>query len=212
LGTTAIFTRSAQVGIAACFLTRICLATMVTISGTITQSVQDGTGPAVNNPGLNNILDNDPYSITLDFAGAILAPSPVPYDLTGAILSFQDPAQAAVETAFDSIFLTVSAAGAFDQISLLACVTSGSGCLSGNQLSANFEIPAAMLNAQNVPATGLDQPHPLDLLEDDGITDIQGSVTSWSSSAPTDVPEPGTLVPLICVLAAVVWKRKRKRM
>jgi hypothetical protein len=71
----------------------------------------------------------------------------------------------------------------------LACLTTGSGCPLGNQLDANFSIVAGGLNSQNVAATGMGLA-PLDLLEDDGVTDIHGSVTSYSQTA---VPEPSSL-------------------
>jgi hypothetical protein len=37
------------------------------IGGTIIQSRQDGTGPAVSNLSLNNIIDGDAYTVTLNF-------------------------------------------------------------------------------------------------------------------------------------------------
>src|SRR5207249_3705963 len=46
-------------------------AATITFSGIITQSTQDGTGPAVNNPSLNNIQDLQAYTVTLAFAGSI---------------------------------------------------------------------------------------------------------------------------------------------
>lgn len=208
---TTALARLFRIAIYAWLLTRICLAGTITFSGTITQSVLDGTGPALNNPGLNNILDSDPYIVTIEFAGSITAPSLVPYDLTGASLSFQDSAHPAIETAFDSISLTVSAAGLFDQVSLLACLTSGGGCSFGNQLTANLQVPAAMLNSQNLQATGLDQPHPLDLLEDDGTTDIHGTILSWTNTALVDAPEPSSVLLLICVLAAEVTRQLNLR-
>jgi hypothetical protein len=70
--------------------------------------------------------------------------------------------------------------------------------MAGNQLDGNFSIAAAGLNSQNVAATGMGLA-PLDLLEDDGVTDIHGSVTSYSETA---VPEPSSLVIMAGVLAA----------
>ena len=62
-----------------------------------------------------------------------------------------------------------------------------------------------MLYSQNVPAIGLDLPHPLDLLEDDGITDIHGTITSYSYTGPVSaVPEPSLTVLLGCFLAGLV--------
>ena len=164
-------------------------ASTLSFSGVITQSTPDGTGPASNNPSLNSITDGETYSVTLDFPGTITGPGS--YDLTGASLTFDVPSASATETSFGSISLTIIDIAGFDQFSLLGCLTSGSDCLVGNELTANFEIPDTLFNAQNVGATGLDQPHPLDLLEDDGSTDIHGSITSYSGPASV-TPEPGT--------------------
>ena len=69
--------------------------------------------------------------------------------------------------------------------------------VNGNQLDASFPIPSASLNSLNVAATGLDPPHPLDLLEDDGMTDIHGSITSYSyTGSASVVPEPASLAML----------------
>ncbi len=155
----------------------------------------------MNNTGLNNILDFQAYTVTLGFLGSITVPGT--YNLSG--LTFSVPTAPASEASFGSISLTITAAGAVDQFSLLGCLTTGSGCLVGNQLDANFSIPAAGLNSQNVAATGLDPPHPLDLLEDDGITDIQGSITSYSNTGPVStVPEPSLAALLGCCLAGLV--------
>lgn len=177
------------------------LAGTITLDGKVTQSTSDGTGPAVNNPSLNNIGDLESYFLTLSFTGSITAPGS--YNLTG--LTFNDPTALASETNFGSIKLTITTNGGFDEFSLLGCLTTGMGCLLGNQLDANFKIPAASLNSQNVVATGLDPPHPLDLLEDDGITDIQGTVTTYSYNGPaTPTPEPALAGLLGCVLTSFI--------
>src|SRR5262245_33514772 len=62
-------------------------AATITISGSITQSTQDGTGPAVNNPSLNNIQDGQAYLITAIFPGPVTAPgtyAPVESDVQPA--------------------------------------------------------------------------------------------------------------------------------
>ena len=179
----------------------------IAFSGILTQSTLDGTGPAANNPSLNNILDSQAYTVTLVFPGSITAPGN--YNLTGSSLTFDVPPAPASETGFDSISLTITANGSFDQFSLLACLTSGGGCAAGNQLDANFRIPATMLSSQNVPATGLDQPHPLDLLEDDGTTDIHGSITAYSGPA-SGVPEPSLAMVLGLVLAGLIAANRRQ--
>jgi hypothetical protein len=182
------------------------VADSISLVGLITQSTLDGTGPAVNNPTLNDIRDGDRYSVTLTFAGNITGPGS--FAMTAA--TFLDSAAPATETAFGSITLTISSVAGFDDFSLLACLTTGSGCNVGNQLDANFQIPAAMINGQNVAATGLDQPHPLDLLEDDGVTDIQGSITSYSYVGPiSTVPEPMS-VALLGSIVAGLWVARRK--
>jgi hypothetical protein len=191
------------VGLAICAAANMMVAGTIIVGGQITQSTQDGTGPAVNNPGLNNILDSQAYLVTLAFAGSITGPGS--YDLTGASLTFSDPSAAASESSFGSITFTVAAAGAFDDLTLMACLTTGISCGAGNQLSLIFQIPAAALNSQNVPATGLDQPHPLDLLEDDGVTDIHGSITSYSS-----VPEPSSAVLFGCGLLILIARIKKE--
>jgi len=174
--------------------TNFAAADVIVFNGKITQSTQDFTGPAQNNLSLNNIQDLQAYTATLNFTGSITSPGT--YDLTGSSFTFNVPSALATESAFGSISLTITAGGGFDQFSLLACLTTGSGCVFGNQLTANFEIPVGSLNSQNVAATGLDQPHPLDLLEDDGITDIHGSIDSYSYSGgrTSDVPEPSSIV------------------
>jgi len=188
----------------------VAFADIITFGGAIIQSTQDGTGPAVNNPGLNNIQDLQSYFVTLMFIGSLTAPGT--YNLTGGSLTFSVPTAPASEASFGSLSLTVTANAGFDDLSFLGCLTTGSGCLFGNQLDANFRIPSASLNSQNVAATGLDQPHPLDLLEDDGITDIHGTITSYSYTGRVSaVPEPSFAVLLSCLLAGLVAAKHARR-
>jgi hypothetical protein len=177
-------------------------ADVVQIGGIVTQSTPDRTGPAFNNPSLNNINDLQAYTLILTFSTPITAPGN--YNLTGSSLLFSVASAPASESSFGSINLSIALNAGFDEFSLLACLTTGSSCPASNQLTANFKIPAAMINSQNVTATGLDQPHPLDLLEDEGTTDIQGSITTYSKSGSVSaVPEPSTLFLLGSALALI---------
>ena len=194
--------------VALCGVARVAAADTITFSGTIIQA-QDESVPAANNPALNDIDIGDAYTVTLTFAGAITAPGT--YPLTGSILAFTDAAAGATETSFGLISLTITPNGMSDDLSLLGCLTTGSGCFVGNQLTANFRIPAASLNSQNVPAFGLDEPHPLDLLEDDGTTDIHGSIATYSYVRPSAVPEPSSMLMLGSAVAiALAAKRSRR--
>ena len=190
---------------AICGFAQVAAANVIAFSGSITQSTSDGTGPAVNNPALNLIADGDPFTVTLNFAGSISSPGTYPLTLMGAGMIFQDPTVQAIENAFVSASLTVSpdVNPLYYDISLTGCLSTGSGCAFGDQLDASFAILAADLNSQNAAATGLDPPHPLDLLEDDGTTDIQGSITSYTYIPEVpEVPEPSYMVLSGCALAA----------
>ncbi len=178
-------------------------ADVITFGGSITQSTQDGTGPAANNPDLNNIETGDLYTVTLDFAGSISGPGT--YPLAAFSLLFQDSTHSVSESAFSSVSVSVIPDGSFYDFSMFACLTTGSDCGVGNSLSAFFQIPIAGLNSQNVAAQAAFGLTPLDLLEDDGVTDIQGTVDNYSY-----VPEPSMALPLIAMLAVLAWKRSRK--
>lgn len=131
--------------LAACGVTGRAAAEEITFGGAITQSIQDGTGPAINNPSLNGIKDGDFYTVTLDFSGPFTSPGA--YDpLAGATLTLTDAAAGASESAFNLISLSVLPDAGFADISLLACLSTGSACDQGNEL--NFEIPAVQLNSK----------------------------------------------------------------
>jgi hypothetical protein len=188
-------------------------AETIIFGGLVTQSTQDGTGPAVNNPALNPIATGDSYTVTLGFPGSITAPGT--YNLTGSLLSFQDSSAPATENNFGLISLTIGPDGTFDDISLLGCLLSGSGCFVGNQLAVNFKIPSAQLNAQNVTAQAIPNLVPsLDLLEDDGVTDIQASLTTYSYTGASSTPEPSTLtlVGTVMVLLGLIRKKSPARL
>lgn len=196
-----------------CIFATVASADSITVGGTITQSTPDGTGPAVNNPSLNSVADGDAYTLSLDFTGAITGPGT--YDLTGGSLSFSDPSAGASENSFTSISLTVTTDGSSDDLSLFACLATGSGCLFGNSLSLNFALASADLNsASAAAATVFGLSPPLDLLEDDGTTDMQAGVATYSyTSSSTSMPEPATLALLasgLFALALMGWKRPSK--
>jgi hypothetical protein len=188
----------------------------ITVTGAITQSTSDGTGPAVFNPSLNNITDGDAYSVTLSFTGSITAPGTYT-SFSGA--DFSDPTAPANESSFSSVSLTVlPPSGGMDQISVLGCLsdpynTTNGGCF--DQLDLNFMVPAGSLNAggaaaQPAPCCGID---PLDLLEDGGTTDIQGNVATYSyTTAVSTTPEPTSIALYGSGLIALALKRlKRQR-
>lgn len=189
-------------------IVRLAAADTITINGVITQSISDGTGPAVNNPSLNKSLDGDVYSITLGFAGSITSPGT--YSLASPTLLFSDPSTPASESSFSSVSLSVSVQGSSYDLSVLGCLTTGSGCLLGNELDLNFLIPIAGLNSQNVTTQAIFGIQPLDLLEDDGVTDIHGSVTKYSYGTAA-VPDPGSGWLLGLGLAALVLARWRQK-
>lgn len=182
-------------------------ADVIRFGGAINQSVQDGTGPAVNNPGLNNILDGAAFTVDIAFQGAITAPGT--YQLTSALFSV---ASAGVtESDFDSASLTVlSLGGGLDELSLFACLSTGSGCNQGNELAMSLLIPAAQLNSATALPFAVSGLLPLDLLEDDGVTDIHGSIAQYSYTPPAGTPEPATFCEFGTALA-VVFARLRRR-
>lgn len=189
------------------------MADTITFGGSVA-SAPGGTGPAVNNPSLNNIQDDDSYLVTLNFTGSITAPGT--YPLPGASLVFSDLDHSASESSFSSVSVTVLTDGAFLDLSLLGCLSTGSGCLLGNYLSANFQIPSSDLNASSVTAQMVPFLYPpLDLLEDDGTTEFQGFINSYSYAGATGVsatPEPAATMPLIVGMGAMLWFSRRLRL
>lgn len=194
-------------------------ADQVTVNGSITQSTADGTGPAVNNPSLNNVVDGDAYTVELSFTGSISVPgtyctagagcSGTFNNLSGWSLVFNDAAAPASETAFSSVSLTITENSGVDEFNWLGCLPTGTSCDQGNQLDLIFTIPSAGLNNQNVAAQ-LDPLHSssFELMEDDSLTNIFGSVTSYSY---TVTPEPGTFTLFASGLAGLAALRRRFR-
>jgi hypothetical protein len=63
-----------RIALVCCGLAVAASADTISFGGVIIQSTQHGTGPAVDNPSLNNIQDLQAYTTTLTFAGSITAP------------------------------------------------------------------------------------------------------------------------------------------
>ncbi len=185
-------------------LANVSFAGIIT-GGLISQSTSDGTGPPVNNPSLNNVNDGDAYQLALNSLNPIVSPGL--YNTPDLTLSFVDLSAGASETAFSSVSLSVVADGSFFDISLLGCLATGSGCNVGNELDANFRIANTDLQSASAAAFLIPGLNPsLDLLEDDGVTDIQGSVTSFSNAS---APEPSA-IGLVAVGLAILRIRKRR--
>lgn len=200
-------------GIAVLFglaLANSAMADTITFSGLITQSTSDGTGPAVNNPSLNNIMDGDHFAVSLTFNGSVSAPGTYS-SLSGATLTFSDTSASVSEPGLSFASFSVTPSGGLDDLSLLGCLSTGSGCLLGNSLSANFAIPASALNSANVAAQAIPGLNPsVDLLEDDGVTDIQGSINSYSytGSGTSAVPEPSGISTLGLIAIFLITQRR----
>lgn len=168
----------------------------IAVTGVITQSTADTAIPAVGNPSLNNIADGDTYVVTMSFNGQILSPGS--YNLTST--QFTDTSKVAAENGFVSGALVVSQSGGADQLSVLACL---SDCSLGNQLALEFSIPASQIGSGGA-ASSIPGLLPMDLLEDDGSTDIQGNVLSYSQKVSrTGAPEPASLVLVALSLIAI---------
>jgi hypothetical protein len=188
-------------------LAKTAVAGTITFSGLISQSTADGTGPAVNNPALNNIMDGDNYVATINSQNQILSPGL--YNTPDLTLSFLDAGAGVSETAFNSVSVSVIVDGSFYDISVMGCLSTGSSCNTGNELDANFRIANTDLGSSNAPAFAIPLLNPsLDLLEDDGGTDIQGSVAKFGSAS---VPEPGTIAMATIGLAGLVFAKMRRQ-
>ena len=182
-------------------------ASTLLLGGSITQSTADGTGPAVSNNALNNIVDGQTFQVTLTSATPISAPGF--YDLTGSSLVFSVPSAMASEERFGVTSLSLTQDGGYLDFSLYGCIADAD-CSIGNALSASFSIPAGSLGGSDVATTGLDEPHPFELLEDDGVTDLHGSIGTYSNTALVTTPEPASSVLVGSALlgtAALLWFR-----
>jgi hypothetical protein len=165
-------------------------ADSITINGTITQDLVDSGATAVANQSLNQIRDGDAYNVVLSFSGIVSTPGS--YALSSIL--FSDPAAGASESAFISGNMNIALASPMDQFSVLGCLVDAISCFQGNELDLNFQIPAVQLNQTGVTATFIPALLPLDLLEDGGNTEIQGSIDGYSyTGATSSTPEPSTL-------------------
>jgi hypothetical protein len=179
----------------------------ITLAGSITLDTQDGGTPAVANPSLNNIVDGDNFTIVLNFAGAITSPG----TFSTTSLVFSDVGATAIESSFISGQMSVLSGGT-TEFSVLGCLIDSTSCLSGNQLALEFQIPASSLTSTGVSAQAIPSLLPIDLLEDGGSTDIQGTLTDYSYSGPitTAAPEPASFgLAGIGLAMAVGFSRKQ---
>ncbi len=179
--------------------------TMITLGGTVTQSPQDGGATAVANPALNNVVDADAFTIQLSFAGPIGGPGAIP--LTS--VSFVDTTVSAYELGFISGTAVITTAGSMSQFAVVGCLISASSCLTGNQLALNFQVPTSSLTGSNISAQPIPALLAVDLLEDDGATEIQGTLSNYSYTGTTSTPEPSTLTMIAIGAGCLLLSRRR---
>jgi hypothetical protein len=173
----------------------------IIFGGLISQS-SDGT--AVNNDSLNQIDDGDAYEVMLNSLNPIVSPGL--YNTPDLTLSFVDLTAGVSETAFSSVSLSIIADGSFFDISVQGCLSTGSGCNVGNELDANFRIANTDLQSASAAASLIPGLFPsLHLFEDDGLTDIQGSVMSFSNAS---VPEPSAIGLITTGFAALIIRKR----
>jgi hypothetical protein len=197
---------------ATCLLT-LCLtgfahAGSITLTGIVTQSTADSMVPAMSNPSLNNIADGDLFKITMNFAGLIGAPS----STSLSYVAFADTTNAGGENAFISGKLVITQSAGVDQFFMLACLVDQNTCQQGNQLALNFALPQAQLQFGSATPQTIPGLLPMDLLEDSGSTDIQGTLTTYAfreSAAPTPEPTAFALTGLSLIGLAVLVRRSR---
>ena len=167
-------------------------ADMILITGTVTQDLADSGETAIENPALDQINDGDAFTVRLDFAGSA---NDAGLTDTSSVL-FTDTTASVSENGFISGVMDVSLASGEDQFSVLACLLDPVSCTEGNQLDLNFQILATAFNQSGVAAQFIPGLTPaLDLLEDGGNTEIQGSISGYSYVATTTAaPEPSSLM------------------
>lgn len=177
----------------------------------------------VNNPPSNASLLNvglDPFSAVLTFnlpdpASGTPFPGGNTYALPGATLQFSDasaPPSGASESNFDSITMTLFQSAGYDQFSVVARLPPDGNCSLGNELLLTFIGPSGSLSGNtstNIPHAAFTSQNggipPVELLEDSGATDIQGSVSTYTYTPSSPVPEPASFV--LLGSGVLAWRR-----
>jgi hypothetical protein len=170
-------------------------ADTITLSGSL---FSVSLGPSIFNPSLNSAQFGDEFMLQFTVVPSLAGPGV--YSMTGA--SFTDVTASASETAIQSGTLSVSAAGSDLVFSGFACVQSGS-CSTGNELDLNFSIPQSLLisSASTMSVFGLKD---FELLEDDGATDLIGSLTRYQA-----IPEPSSALLIVSgIIASFVFVKR----
>jgi len=182
-------------------------ASVITLDGIISQSTQDTGTPAGANASLNNIADGDTFHIALTFSDPITSPGT--FALTSIL--FTDSTNAASESGFISGTVVVSQAGSLSQFAVVGCLIDIPSCFTGNQLALDFQLPTAQLSGSAVAVQSIPGLLPIDLLEDGGVTDIQGSLNSfaYSGSVGTSTPEPSSAALALLGIGAGLAVRRR---
>lgn len=170
-------------------------ADTITLSGSL---FSVSLGPAAFNPSLNGAQFGDQFIVQFTVTPPLASPGV--YAITSA--SFTDLTASATETGIDTGTLNISASGSDFVFSGFACVQAGN-CSTGNELDLNFSVPQSLLlsAASTTSVPGLKD---FELLEDDGATDLIGSLTSYQT-----VPEPSSALLLFSGITAIFVFVKR---
>lgn len=178
----------------------------ITFTGAITQGIAELGGAPVANPTLASVTIGDPFTVTLSLP---VSPGDSGTYPLAAIL-FTDTLQNVSESAFISGTLIITTDGTTDYLTVLACLIDSVSCAAGNQLALNLTIPFGKTTAAGVSAGAVPGLLPLDLLEDNGLTDIHGAITTYAFSAPAAAtPEPATALLAALALGGLAALNKR---